>query len=198
MNIRIRDILGVALGALLLFPLIFFAVLFLTGTAHIELGVDQETRKELSGYLEQYTPAQDRSDAEQSKLFIANQRKEEELRNQEERIAKEIERLENLKIQNAQLKKEIEENRKRIEGLVGENRELSDQKVEDLARVYGAMKPIEAAPILLSLRNQDIARIMKRIPEVRAQAKLMAALGAMDSNRAAAITKILGWSQKDL
>lgn len=198
MNIRIRDILGVALGALLLFPLIFFAVLFLTGTAHVELGVDQETRKELSGYLEQYTPEQDRSDAEQSKLFIANQRKEEELRNQEERIAKEIERLENLKIQNAQLKKEIEENRERIEGLVGENRDLSDQKVEDLARVYGAMKPIEAAPILLSLRNQDIARILKRIPEVRAQAKLMAALGAMDSNRAATITKILGWSQKDL
>jgi flagellar motility protein MotE (MotC chaperone) len=113
------------------------------------------------------------------------------------KVIAEIERLESLKIENTNLKNEIEAQRARIEALVGENRELSDKRIDALAQVYGSMKPIEAAPILLSLTEDQIAKIITKIPENRSKAKIMAAIGAMDRDRAAIITKILGWKNPD-
>jgi len=65
-----------------------------------------------------------------------------------------------------------------------------------LAQVYAAMKPVEAAPILMNLDDNSIARIMKKIPDTRTQGKLLAAIGALNSKRAASVTKILGWKDK--
>lgn len=195
MNLKITDIIGIGVASLLLFPVIFFAVLLGSGTAHLEFGEDKSVQNKLLGYLEQISPQQKQSDLEQSRVFEANQLKEAELAAKQERLAEEIARLEALKAENARFKDSISQDRKRIEGLVGENRELSDVRIAELAQVYGAMKPVESAPILLNLQDTAISRILKKIPETRSQAKIMAALGAMDAKRAAEITKILGWKQ---
>lgn len=198
MNLKITDVLGVGLASVLLFPVVFLGVLLGTGVAHLDFGENQAVQEKLAGYLERFNPVQERSDLEQSRVFEANKRKQEELRLQQEKLEEEIARIEQMKAENARLKSKILAERERIEELVGQSKQLSDQKVEELAQVYGAMKPVEAAPILLNLDNLSIARILKRVPETRAQAKLMAALGAMDSQRAAAITKILGWKKQGL
>lgn len=198
MNLRIADIIGVGLASVLLFPVIFFAVLLGTGTAHLEFGDNIEVKAKLAGYLERMNPVQQQSDLEQTKLFQANQKLLEEVRQERERVQEEITRLEMLKAENARLKEGMASDRSRMESLVGENQVLSDQRVNELAQVYGAMKPVEAAPILLNLDDDSIARILKRVPEVRAQGKLLAALGAMDAARAANITKILGWKKQAL
>jgi len=197
MNLKITDILGIGVASVLLFPIIFFAVLLGSGTAHLEFGENSAVKEKLAGYLEKISPQQKQSDLEQSRLFEANQKKIEELASQEARVQEEIARLEALKAENAHFKDSIAADRNRIESLVGENRQLSDQRIEELAQVYGAMKPVEAAPILLNLQDTAISRILKKIPENRSQAKLMAALGAMDSKRAAEITKILGWKKAE-
>ncbi len=197
MNLKITDILGIGVASVLLFPIIFFAVLLGSGTAHLEFGENSAVKEKLAGYLEKISPQQKQSDLEQSQLFEANQKKIEELASQETRVQEEIARLEALKAENAHYKDSIAADRNRIESLVGENRQLSDQRIEELAQVYGAMKPVEAAPILLNLQDTAISRILKKIPENRSQAKLMAALGAMDSKRAAEITKILGWKKAE-
>lgn len=197
MNLKITDILGIGVASVLLFPIIFFAVLLGSGTAHLEFGENSAVKEKLAGYLEKISPQQKQSDLEQSRLFEANQKKSEELSNQEARVQEEIARLEALKAENAHYKDSIAADRNRIESLVGENRQLSDQRIEELAQVYGAMKPVEAAPILLNLQDTAISRILKKIPENRSQAKLMAALGAMDAKRAADITKILGWKKAE-
>jgi len=198
MKLKVTDILGVGIASVLLFPIIFFAVLLGTGTAHLEFGQDSEVRAKLAGYLERLSPGQQQSDLEQSRLFDANQKKLEEIAKQQETLQEEIARLESLKAENARLKDSVVAERKHIDTMVGESRELSDQRVEELAQVYGAMKPVEAAPILLNLDNLSISKIIKRIPETRSQAKVMAAIGAMDAKRAAEITKILGWNKKAL
>jgi flagellar motility protein MotE (MotC chaperone) len=90
----------------------------------------------------------------------------------------------------------INQNREEIDKKVGESRMLSDQKIEELAQVYAAMKPIEAAPILMNLDDNSIARILKRVPDTRSQGKLLAAIGALNTKRAASVTKILGWKEK--
>lgn len=198
MKLEAKDIIGVGLASLLVFPVVFFAVLLGTGVAHLEFSDTSALKSQLSGYLERFDSEQQRFDQEQSSLYQANVKMADSLSQVRQQIQEEIARLEALKAENARLKTEVATERERIDQLVDESKVLSEQKIQELAEVYGAMKPVEAAPILLNLDNVSIARIVKRIPEVRAQAKLMAAIGAMDSRRAANITKTLGWKKEGL
>lgn len=193
---KLSDIILTGVAALLLSPVIIVATLIYTGVIHLNAELDNTDAKDMTEFLQKYSPFQDTANAEQSRLFKAAQIQEAELETERKQIAQDIERLENLKAENLKLKQDIEAERKKIEALVGENRELSDERLNALAQVYGSMKPIEAAPILLSLEDNTIAKIMEKIPEVRSKAKIMAAMGAMDNARAAVITKILGWNQE--
>lgn len=199
MEIRVKDIIGVGIASLLLFPVVFFTVLLASGTAHLELGgVDEQTRKKFAGYLERHTPAQELQDLEQSKLFEANKRLAAELAEQEAKLRAEAARLELIRLENSRAQEKIQQDRVHIDQMVEQSQTLSDQKVEELAQLYGAMKPVEAAPILLNLDDLSIAKIVKRVPEPRAQAKLLAAVGALNTQRAASITKILGWKPQGI
>ncbi|MDR2579709.1 MAG: hypothetical protein LBC85_01780 [Fibromonadaceae bacterium] len=199
MNIRARDLIGVGIASLLLFPVVFFAVLLVTGTAKLEInGLDEETRKRIAGYLERHTPEQEAQDLEQSKLFEANRNLAIELEERQRELRAESARLELLKLETSQKLAKINENREEINKRVGESQALSDQKIDELAQVYAAMKPVEAAPILMNLDDDSIARILKRVPDSRSQGKLLAAVGALNTKRAASVTRILGWKEKGL
>lgn len=199
MEIRARDIIGVGIASLLLFPVVFFIVLLASGTAHLELGgVDDATRKKLSGYLERHTPAQEKQDLEQSQMFEANRRLSSDLAEQQEKLRQEAARLEMMKLENAKTLEQIQNDRQHIDQMVEQSKSLSDEKIEELAQVYGAMKPVEAAPILMNLQDSAVARIVKKVPETRQQAKLLAAIGSLDTKRAAEVTRILGWKKQGI
>jgi flagellar motility protein MotE (MotC chaperone) len=193
MNIKIKDIIAVGLLSTLLFPVILVLIMMLSGVLHLSVGMDNQTSQNLSHYLERILPEQRESDLSQSKLFEANRLKEVELNEKEMAIKREIERLESLILENNQLKSEIDKNKKAIEQMISDNKVLSDERIEALAQLYGNMKPVEAAPILLNLENKNIAEIIAKIPETRSQAKIMAGIGAMDQGRAAEISILLGW-----
>jgi flagellar motility protein MotE (MotC chaperone) len=199
MDIRARDLIGVGIVSLLLFPIVFFAVLLVTGTARLEVsGLDEETKKKIAGYLERHTPEQEAQDLEQSKLYEANRRLAIELEEKQQELRAEAARLELLKLENSQKLAKISENREEIDKRVGESQAKKKKKIEELAQVYAAMKPVEAAPILMNLDDDSIARILKRVPDSRSQGKLLAAVGALSTKRAASVTKILGWKEKGL
>jgi flagellar motility protein MotE (MotC chaperone) len=199
MDIRARDLIGVGVASLLLFPVVFFAVLLASGIARLEVtGLNAETKRKIVGYLERNNPEQQTQDLEQSKLYEANLAKTAELDEKQKQIQEETARLELLKLETSQNLAQINQNRMEIDKKVGESRILSDQKVEELAQVYAAMKPIEAAPILMNLDDDSIARILKRVPDTRSQGKLLAAIGALSTKRAASVTKILGWKERGL
>jgi flagellar motility protein MotE (MotC chaperone) len=197
MNIQAKDLVGVGVASLLLFPVIFFAVLLVSGMARLEIdGLDMEAKKKIVGYLERHSPEQEAQDLEQSKLFEANRNLALELEEKQKTLQEEAARLELLKLETSQHLEKINQNREEIDKRVGESRALSDQKIEELAQVYAAMKPVEAAPILMNLADSSIARILKRVPDSRSQGKLLAAIGALSTGRAASVTKILGWREK--
>jgi flagellar motility protein MotE (MotC chaperone) len=197
MNIQARDLVGVGVASLLLFPVIFFAVLLVSGMAKLEVdGLDMDAKKKIVGYLERHSPEQEAQDLEQSKLYEANRQLALELEDKQKALQEEASRLELLKLETSQHLEKINKNREEIDKKVGESRLLSDQKIEELAQVYAAMKPVEAAPILLNLADSSIARILKRVPDSRSQGKLLAAIGALSTPRAASVTKILGWREK--
>jgi len=197
MDIRARDLIGVGIASVLLFPVVFFAVLLVSGTVKFEVnGLNDETKKKIVGYLERHTPEQEKYDIEQSKLYEANRKLSAELDEKHKEIQEEAARLELLKLETSQNLAKINQSKEEIDKRVGESQVLSDQKIEELAQVYASMKPIEAAPILMNLDDNSIARIVKRVPDSRSQAKLLAAIGALNTKRAASVTKILGWKEK--
>ena len=103
-----------------------------------------------------------------------------------------------MKLENAKTLEQIQNDRQHIDQMVEQSKSLSDEKIEELAQVYGAMKPVEAAPILMNLQDSAVARIVKKVPETRQQAKLLAAIGSLDTKRAAEVTRILGWKKQGI
>jgi len=199
MDIRARDLIGIGVASVLLFPVVFFTVLLATGTAKLEIGeMDEDTKRRISGYLERHTPEQEKHDFEQSKLFEANRILLDSLEEKQRLIQEEAARLELLKLETSQNLAKIDKNRQEIDKKVGESQVLSNQKIEELAQVYAAMKPVEAAPILMNLDDTSTARIIKRVSDTRTQGKLLAAIGALNTQKAASITKILGWKERGL
>jgi len=197
MDIRARDLIGVGIASVLLFPVVFFAVLLASGMARLEVGpLNVDVKKMIAGYLERNSPDQEAQDLEQSKLYEANRKLAAELEEKQQQLKEELSRLELLKLETSQNLAKMNQNREEIDKKVGESDVLTNQKIEELAQVYAAMKPVEAAPILMNLDDNSIARILKKVPDSRTQGKLLAAIGALSAKRAAAITKILGWKDK--
>ncbi len=186
---QFKDLIGLSIVTMFLFPVVLVGIMLAMGVVHLEYGDGKDDPQ--AAYLrthEEYKA----TEAEQTKTFMALQLKEKELAAKESEVNREIERLENLKLETIKAKEEIMVNRKRIEELVQGSEVLQDKKIASLAEVYGAMRPEEAAPILLSLDDRMIVKILQKIPEARATSKIMAAMAAMDVKRTARITEKMG------
>lgn len=189
---KLKDLIGISLVSIFLFPVILIAIMLAAGVVHIEFGNGKDKERLKETFAPPSDEAQQELEAKQLKAYKAAESKEQDVKAKEADVAKEIERLEALKQETAKAKDEITAERKRIEELVGKNSELQDKQIASLAEVYGGMRPEEAAPILLSLKDEMVVKIMRKIPETRATSKLLAALAALDVKRAARITTLLG------
>jgi flagellar motility protein MotE (MotC chaperone) len=189
---QLKDIIGLSLISIFVFPLLLLGVLIMSGVVHLEMGDPQEKVRLREALIAAEATKQDDAEAKQLKAYKALSVKEGELGAQEAELAREGERLENLKLELMREKDEILKHRQRIEELVLQNTDLQDKQILGLAEVYGSMKPDEAAPILLSLKDSLVVRILKKIPESRSTSKLLAAMAALDVRRAARITELMG------
>lgn len=189
---QLKDLIGLSLISLLLFPIILLGTLLATGAVHLEVGSAEDKQRLREVFRQADVARQDSAEASQLKAFKAMVAKEDSLEARETRLRADIERLENLKLETLREKEEILKHRLRVEQLVAQSGELQDKQIAGLAEVYGAMKADEAAPILLSLRDSLIVKLMKKIPEARAASKLMAAMAVLDVKRAARITELMG------
>ncbi len=193
----IKDIIGIAVVSMVFFPVVLMVMMFATGVARIDFGLDGETKAKANTYLRKYNPIQDEAEVKQMKTFEALNKKEEEIKDQQAELNREIERLELLKNENAKLKEAISKDKNDLEKLVAQSSDIKQKRIEALAEVYGTMRPEEAAPILLTMSDKMVADIMRLIPEVRSKSKLMGALGTMDVKRAARISKLMGETENN-
>jgi flagellar motility protein MotE (MotC chaperone) len=189
---KLKDLLGISLVSIFLFPIILVGIMLAAGVVHLEFGDGKDKDRIKTAYTGVDQAKQEEAEAKQLKSFKALETKEKELREKQAEVNVEIERLENLKLETMKAKDEIAGHRQKIEELVGKSEVAQDKQIASLAEVYGGMRPDEAAPILLSLDNAMVVRIMKKIPEMRATSKLLAALAALNVRRAAEITTLLG------
>ncbi|MBF0431623.1 MAG: hypothetical protein HQK83_10110 [Fibrobacteria bacterium] len=189
---KIKDIIGIALVSIAFFPVVLIVIALAMGVARIEFGMDRETKQKAETFLRQYQPLQDDAEIKHMKTYEALQKKQTEIAEQKVGLNRQIERLENLKRENLAIKEQIAKDRNKIENLVSQSSDIQNRRIKALAEVYGSMRPEEAAPILLTLNDKLVAKIIRLVPEVRSQSKLLGALGVMDVARAASISKIMG------
>jgi flagellar motility protein MotE (MotC chaperone) len=193
---KLKDLIGISLVSIFLFPVILIAIMLAAGVVHIEFGNGKDKERLKETFAPPSDAQQEELEARQLKAFKAMESKEQDVKAKEAEVSREIERLEALKQETGKAREEIAAERKRIEDLVGRNSDLQDKQIASLAEVYGGMRPEEAAPILLSLDDAMVVRIMRKIPEARSTSKLLAALAALDVKRAAHITTLLGGQGK--
>lgn len=189
---KLKDLIGISLVSLFLFPVVLIGIMLAAGVVHIEFGNGKDKDRLKETFTAADKLAQDEAEARQLKAFKAAERKEQELAEKQAALEKDMERMEALRLETAKAREAIEKERRRIEELVGRHGEVQDKQIAALAEVYGGMRPEEAAPILLSLDDALVVRILRKIPEARSTSKLMAALAALDVRRAARLTSKLG------
>ncbi len=189
---KLKDLIGISLVSIFLFPVVLIGIMLAAGVVHIEFGNGKDKERLMETFTASDKLQQNEAEERHLKAFKAAELKEAEIKARQEELNKEIERLEALRLETSKAMEEIAGERRRIEELVGKNTDVQDKQIASLAEVYGGMRPEEAAPILLSLDDAMVVRILRKIPESRSTSKLMAALAALNVKRAARLTSILG------
>jgi flagellar motility protein MotE (MotC chaperone) len=189
MKLKLREILIIAIVTVTSFPILYTALLFMTGTAKVvfetEKATDTEDQKKLA--LMKQSVRKDSLSLANSRTFQALQKERAEMSEQKERIKEQQQRLDILQQELEGQRREIVEQREKFEKLVEQSDSLDMKKMRDLAKMYGAMKPAEAAQILETMSTATIAKILRMINDDRQKAKILA---SMSTAKAAEISKL--------
>ena len=191
MKLSVKDIVTIAVIAVATFPILYFAMLFVTGNARIVF-----TRQEQADASEaekikmiKKNKVTDSLIAMHSQSFLAYKKEREEVEQKLERLNKQQERINILTRELESTKQQLTEERKKFEELVAKNDELELKRIKQLARVYGSMRANEAARILETLDDALLIKIINAISDDRQKAKIMAGIS---QSKASQISKKMG------
>lgn len=190
MKLKLKDIIAIALVTVTSFPVLYIVLMFVTGSARIDFGPQKadEGKKEKIALIKQ-SAKKDSLFVTQSRAYQAMQLERVELEKERERLREQQGRIDLLQSEiEAERKKMIEE-RKKMETLVEQSDSLSRKKIKEVAKVYAAMRPSEAATILGTMDEKMVATIIRSINDDRQKAKI---LGLFSPDKAARVSKIIG------
>ncbi|MBN1603449.1 MAG: hypothetical protein JW915_17700 [Chitinispirillaceae bacterium] len=190
MNLKLKDIIIIAVVMLTSFPLMYTILLFATGSAKVVFEVGQEKQIETLKKSERMNTSarKDSIAAANSKVFQALQKERGEVIEEKERLNDQRTRLEMMQEEIQSQREALLKERKKLEQLVSQSDSLDMKRMRDLAKVYGAMKPAEAAEILSTLSDRNVAKVLKMINDDRQKAKILA---FMSRDKAASISKLI-------
>jgi flagellar motility protein MotE (MotC chaperone) len=190
MNTTIKNIVIVAVVAIVTFPVMYMIVLFATGYARIEFGFDEmrDTQQQNVKMMER-SEEMDSLIARQSKTFEAMVQERARLRKERTRLEQMRTHIQELTDELARQKEQLQQKRQAIEKTVEKSDKLSQDKIKELASIYGTMDAEEAAAILQTIDNDLVIKILKAIRDERQKAEIVAAL---PRNKASAISKKIG------
>ena len=190
MKLSPKDLIAIGAVTILSFPLLYFTMLFATGNARIEFSPRpaEEQRKEDLRVI-RVTSRGDSLQATQSAAYRAVLAERKEIDLKEQTLREREARMAILEQELEQQRRLIEEERKRLEKAVDESDDASEKKIRQLARVYGAMRPAEAARILETLSDELVIRILRGIGDDRQKGKIM---GALSKDKASRISRQMG------
>lgn len=192
MKITVKDIILIAGISVLSFPVIYFAMLFATGRAKIEF--INPSKKKVTETEFKYQKRNSKLDSLQvmnTESYMASVKERAGVAKEKEALVKQQERINILISELNRTREELAQQRAKFERLVEKNDELEAKQIKQLANVYGAMRPNEAATILETLNDDLFIKIIKAIGDDRQKGKIMAAISKSKASR---VSKKMGKS----
>lgn len=187
MNLKIKDLFYIAAATILTFPVLYIVMMFLTGTARIEFG----NKKEESGQKLELVKQNNRRDSlamVSSRTFQALQQEKTELQKERDRLSDKQRKIDLIQQELQESRKVLEKERNKIEKLVSRSDSLDRKKIKELSRIYGAMRPIEAAQIIETLQDDLAVKVIANIGDERQKGKI---LSAISREKATRISKLM-------
>jgi flagellar motility protein MotE (MotC chaperone) len=187
MKLTIKDLISVAVVTVVSLPILYLAALFMFGYARLEIGpskLDPEQRRQTE--ILRQTKRRDSLAVAQSEAFKAKLRAEEELERERERLNRREQQIDMMRNELEEQRNELRRERERLEKLIDQSEELRGKRLKQLARVYGAMRPAEAAQILETLDDDLVIKILNNIRDDRQKGKIMGALSKAKASRISA------------
>lgn len=195
-GMRIKDVIALGLLALVSFPVVLLGVLMWTGNVRLAFGPEDPSQSAARERLQ--VRAEDLPEAAPVPAGAAAPRtegslgiREAELDKREAQLQQDLARLEELRAEDARLRDTVVAERQRIDKLLAGKDSLEQSRLAVLARTFSGMKPDQAAKIFAGLDDILVTGILRAVKDDKPRAKLLAALGKLDPQRAAAVARLL-------
>jgi flagellar motility protein MotE (MotC chaperone) len=175
---RKGEIIAIVLATLLIFPIVYIAMLFATGSLRLVYGFKEQDQDAKVAKVEQvrHTARRDSMLAAGSRVFQAAQQEIAGLKREQERLAEQQARLELLQAEIEKGREELVKERGQLEKKMAETPAIEDARFKKLAKIYQAMKPGEAAAILETIQDSQVAAILGKMTDDKQKGKILAAL----------------------
>lgn len=127
--------------------------------------------------------------AVQSQTFFAIEKQKADLDAEKKKMAEQQDHVLMVEQELEKTRGELTEERKKLEKLVGQSDELDKKRIKQLAKVYSAMRPDEAARILETLDDDLLINILSAMGDDRQKAKI---LSILSPDKASRVSKKIG------
>ncbi len=195
MKLTLKQLIIIMACLTLSFPVIYLLMMFATGNARIEfVKPAKEKKDERELKLMAINSRKDSLAEQHSQTFFAIEKQKAELDAEKKNMNEERERMLLVQQELEKTRNEFTEERKKLEKLVGQSDDLDKKRIKQLAKVYGAMRPEEAARILETLDDELMIKILGSMGDDRQKAKI---LSTISQEKAARISKKIGNFMKD-
>lgn len=197
--LKAKDIVALGVLAVASFPIVLLGVLLWTGNVRMVFGPESQDPNARSKLLErpEDIPGATKPAEEGEHAAIPGSAKgSEELDRREAELMREETRIAAMREEAAQIRDTIRTERMRLEAILGKGDSLQAERTAVLAATFSSMKPDAAAKILVALDDLLVTAILRKVSDDKPRAKLLAAVGKLDTQRAGRISRLLSTAVK--
>jgi flagellar motility protein MotE (MotC chaperone) len=183
-KLTIKQLIIIMASLTLSFPVVYLFMLFATGNARIEFNKPLKEKKD--EHQLKFIAMNARKDSLavfHSQTFFAIEKQKVELETGKKQASEERERMIMAQQELEKTRNELTEERKKLETLVGQSDEMDKKRIKQLAKVYSAMRPEEAAHILETLDDNLLIKILGLMDDDRQKAKILATISKEKATR---------------
>lgn len=190
MKLTLKELIIIVAVLTFSFPFVYVLMMLVTGNARIEFNQPVITKKdEKEVKLMKLNAKKDSLAAVQSQTFFALERQKADLEVEKKKVAEQRDHVLMVEQELEKTRNELTEERKKLEKLVGQSDELDKKRIKQLAKVYSAMRPEEAARILETLDDDLLINILGAMGDDRQKAKI---LSVLSPDKASRVSKKIG------
>jgi flagellar motility protein MotE (MotC chaperone) len=191
-----KDIVALGALAVVSFPVVLLGVLLWTGNVRMVFGPESQDPMARAKLLErpEDIPGATRGESDSGRRNGTDsglQARAEELDKREAELVRMNQRIQMVQQDDERLRDTIRMERQRLESILGRGDSLEAARVTVLAATFGGMKADQAAKIIASLDDVLATAILRKVSDDKPRAKILAALGKLDVQRAARLARLL-------